>query len=144
MFCPPLRWCFVLRALSVPCFCSRPPAFAPGSSEVAVGLFWSFCILLSIICPSCTCTKLFLVPYSFFVFCCLRRRLSRCKHCSKVSRVPGPRSQPVSISKGHQSDKQVYSAQSLISHLGSNWFQPVLLCSTQRGFQQVVSSSAVL
>ena len=52
--------------------------------------FWSFCILLSIICPNCACMQLFLVPHSFFVFCCLRRCLSRCKHCSKVSQVPGP------------------------------------------------------
>ena len=58
--------------------------------------FWSFCILLFIICPKCACTQLFLVPYIFFVFCCLRRRLSRCKHCSKGSQVPGFRSQPVS------------------------------------------------
>ena len=48
------------------------PAFAPHSSEVAVGFFWSFCILLSIICPNCARLQLFLVPYSFFAFCCLR------------------------------------------------------------------------
>ena len=45
--------------------------------------FWSFCIFLSRICSNCACTHLFLVPYSFFVFCC-----SRCKHCSKGSQVP--------------------------------------------------------
>ena len=61
------------------------PAFAPGSSEVAVEFFWSFCIFLSIICINCTCMQLFLIPSSFFVFCCLRRRLSRCKHYSKGS-----------------------------------------------------------
>ena len=43
--------------------------------------------LLLIICPNiAACVQLFLVPYSFFVFCCSRRRLSRCKHC----RVLGP------------------------------------------------------
>ena len=31
-----------------------------------------------------------LVPYSFFTFHCLRRHLSRCKHCSKMSQVSGP------------------------------------------------------
>ena len=36
------------------------PGFAPSSSEVAAGFFWS--ILLSIICPNGTCTKLLLVP----------------------------------------------------------------------------------
>ena len=31
--------------------------------------------------------QLFLVPYSFFVFCCWRRGVSRCKHCSKGFQV---------------------------------------------------------
>ena len=52
--------------------------------------FWSFCILLTIICPNCTCTQLFLVPYSLFVFCCPRRHSSRCKHRSKGSQLPVP------------------------------------------------------
>ena len=72
-------------------FAPDPPAFAPGSSEVAVGLLGLFCVLLSIIFPSCTCMQLFLVPYSFFVFCCSKRDLSRCKHCSTAAN--GPRSQ---------------------------------------------------
>ena len=49
---------------------------------------WSFCILLFIIFPNCASTQLFLVPYSFFVFCCWRRPLPRCKHCNKGSQVP--------------------------------------------------------
>ena len=60
------------------------PAFAPGSSKVAVGgfgLFWSR------ICPNYTWMQLFLVPYSFFVFCCWRRGVSRCKYCSKGFQV---------------------------------------------------------
>ena len=52
--------------------------------------FWSFCILLTIICPNCTCTQLFLVPYSLFVFCCSRRHSSRCRHHSKGSQLPVP------------------------------------------------------
>ena len=32
--------------------------------------------------------QLFLSPYSLFVCCCWRRRLSRCKHCSKGPQVP--------------------------------------------------------
>ena len=71
----------------IPCFCSR--LFKGGSS-----VFESFCIFLRRICPNCACTELFLVPYSFFVFCCWRRGLSRCKHCSTAAK--GPRSQPVS------------------------------------------------
>jgi len=42
------------------------PAFAPGSSKVAVGLFWSIFHLLPRICPNCAHTQLFLVSYSFF------------------------------------------------------------------------------
>ena len=65
---------------------AQDPAFAPGTSEVAVGL-WPFCILLFTIAPTAHVVQLFLVPYSFFVLCCLRRCLSRCKHCSKGSKV---------------------------------------------------------
>ena len=49
--------------LPTPCFCPR--LFRSGSWA-----FWSLCICLSIICPNCTDTKLFLVPYilsSYFV-----------------------------------------------------------------------------
>ena len=51
------------------------PAFAPGSSEVAVGCFVLFCflvffILLSTVSPNCT---FFLVPCSCVLFRCLRR-----------------------------------------------------------------------
>ena len=72
------------------------PAFALGSSIVAVGGgFLVFLYLLSIICPNCACTQLFLVLCSFFVFCCWRTGVSRCKHCSTAAK--GPRSQPVSV-----------------------------------------------
>ena len=70
------------------------PAFAPNTLLLPPALQkWQlegvFLVFLSIICPNCACTQLFLVPYSFFVFCCSKRRLSRCRHCSKVSQVPG-------------------------------------------------------
>ena len=64
------------------------PVLAPSSSEAAVGVFWSFHILLSVICPQYTCLQVFLVPYSFFVFYCSRRCLSRCKRSRKGSQVP--------------------------------------------------------
>ena len=48
--------------------------------------FCFFCIFLSVICPNFTCSCF--VFYSFFVFCCSRRHLSRCKHCCKKSQVP--------------------------------------------------------
>ena len=65
------------------------PAFAADSSKVAFGVFWSFCILfLYLIRSYCTCMKLFLIPYSFFVFCWLRKHLSRYKHCSQGSQIP--------------------------------------------------------
>ena len=40
---------------------------------IVAGGLWPFCILLFMICPNCAGTQLFLVPYSFFVFCCLKR-----------------------------------------------------------------------
>ena len=50
---------------------------------------------LSRICPNCACTSLVLVPCRFFVFCCWRRGVSRCKHCSTAAK--SPRSKPVSV-----------------------------------------------
>ena len=60
----------------------------PALQKWQLGFFGSFFNLLSIICPSCACTQLYLVPCSLFVFCCWRRHLSRCK-----PRRKGPRSQ---------------------------------------------------
>ena len=86
--CPPPWWCCVQGACAVPCFCSG--LFRSGGWSL-----WSLCILLSRICPNCACTQLFLIPYSFFVFCRSRRRLSRCENCGTAAE--GPRSQPVSF-----------------------------------------------
>ena len=93
-----LRWfthCFVggmFRGHAVTCFCSLLlRSGGPG--------FWSLCILLSMICFSCTCTQLFLVPYSFFVFCCWRRCFSS-KPFSKGSQV-----QPVSVGDSFSSSR---------------------------------------
>ena len=64
--------------------------------------FWSFGILLFMICPSCPCTRLFLVPYSFFVFGCvwfLKETFVQVQACS-VTR--GPRSQTPAWLKTHQ------------------------------------------
>ena len=44
--------------------------------------------LLSRICSYCTCMQLFLVPYNCFLFCCLRRGVSSCKHCSTAAKDP--------------------------------------------------------
>ena len=68
----------------VPCFHSQH--LGSGSWFVAF-----LCILLFIICPNCACVYLFLVPYSFFVFCHSRRHLFRCK--CKLS-VESSRSSP--------------------------------------------------
>ena len=71
------------------------PAFAPGSSKVAVGFYGLLVSFGFRICLNCSCMQLFLVAYSFFVFCCSRRGVSRCKHCNTTAK--SPRSQPVSI-----------------------------------------------
>ena len=39
---------------------------APGKWQLG---FWSLCILLFMICPSCTSRQVFVVPCSLFVFC---------------------------------------------------------------------------
>ena len=43
--------------------------------------------ILFIICSNLTCVQSYLVPYHFFIFCCSRRLLFRCKHCRKGSLV---------------------------------------------------------
>ena len=70
-----------LLSVPTPCFCSW--LFRSGTWA-----FWFVCILLSVICSNCASTQLLLVPYSFTVFCCSRRCVFRCKHCSKGSQVP--------------------------------------------------------
>ena len=83
--CPPPWWYWVQGSCTVPCFFSwhlRSGGWVLVSFKI---------ILLLISCPNCPCMQLFLVPYSFFAFCCWRKHLSRCKHCcSKGSQVPGP------------------------------------------------------
>ena len=44
-----------------------------------------------------TCSYFSSISYSFFVFCCPRRGVSRCKHCSPAAK--GSRSQPLSRAK---------------------------------------------
>ena len=56
--------------------------------------FWSLYLFVQNLPQLCMCTFI-LVLYSFFVLCCLRRNLSRCKHCSIVAE--GPRSRSVSF-----------------------------------------------
>ena len=50
--------------------------------------FLVFFYLLSRICPNCVSMQLFLVPYNFFAFCCSRKGVSRCKHCSTAAKGP--------------------------------------------------------
>ena len=70
--------------LPTPCFCSR----LLKSGRWVFSLFVSF---RSKICPYWARMQLFLVLYSFFVFCCSRRGVSGCKLCSITAK--GPRSQ---------------------------------------------------
>ena len=75
-------------ACTVPYICFEHSIFAPGSSEMAVGFFFPFLSFWSRICPNGARTQLFLVPYSFCVFCCSRRAVSRCKHCGTAAKCP--------------------------------------------------------
>ena len=62
------------------------PVFALGTSEVTVGVL-AFLYLVVHNLSHCSGMQSFLVPFSFFVSCCLRF-LSRCKQCTKGSQVP--------------------------------------------------------
>ena len=57
-----LRWCYMQEACTVPCFCSQHPVFAPGSSKVEVGLFWSLYLLGAEFAP--TAHAWFFIPVS--------------------------------------------------------------------------------
>ena len=90
--------------------------------------FWSFCIL-SIICPSCVCTQLFLVPYSFFVSVAAG---DVCPGASTAAKGPG--SQPMSLwCCGHS----LSSAFSVFTA----WISSFIMC---RHFWNTVSVSASL
>ena len=100
MVCPPPWWCWVQGVCAVPCFCSWHSVYAPGSSKLSVGFFGLSEFWGSRIWSNCTCMQLFLVLYIyiyiyiyifFFAFCCSRRGVSRCKHCSTTAK--GSRSQ---------------------------------------------------
>ena len=65
--------------------CAQYPAFAPGSSKVAFGIFGLFVSFVQNL-PQLHIHAFILVPYSFFVFCCLKRGVSRCKHCSPLAK----------------------------------------------------------
>ena len=77
-WCAPLRWRCRQEAGTEFCFCSR--LFNSGS-----WVFWSLCIFCPETAPKYAPTQLILVPDSFFAYCCSRRGVSRCKHCSKGS-----------------------------------------------------------
>ena len=62
----------------------RIPCFCPGSLEAAAG-FLVFLYLVHNL-PQLHLHPAIFSPFGFFVFCFRRRRLSRCKHCSKGTR----------------------------------------------------------
>ena len=78
--------------------CTQYPRFAPDPRDFLQALeavegfsFLFFLISLylsSRIFPNSACPQFFLVSYSFLVFCCWRRGLTRCIHCSRGSQVP--------------------------------------------------------
>ena len=66
--------------------CSRDHVLllrAPQKWQLVCGFF----LYLVHNCPDRPWVQLFLVPYSFFVFCCRRRHLPRCKHSSEKAQV---------------------------------------------------------
>ena len=98
--CPPFRWCCVQGACTVPCFCYQLPVFAPGSSEVAVGLFCGFFVSFVQNLPQ---LHMHTVTFSPFQFLPVLRFVERCvqvqalQHCSRGSQVPA--CHPISVEK---------------------------------------------
>ena len=76
----PLAFAVCRDHTAVPCFCSGHLR----SSSWVFGLF----ISCSKFVPTAHVHSYFLLPYSFFIFCCSRKHLSRCKHCRQGSQVP--------------------------------------------------------
>ena len=85
--------CFVNPSGGVNCREHASTLLLLWAFKSGIWVFWSLCVFCPEFVdktPNCECMKLFLVPYNFFVFCCWKRGLSRCKHCSTCSK--GPRS----------------------------------------------------
>lgn len=99
----------------------------------AVGVFGLFVSFRSRICSNYACMQLFFFSYSFFVFCCSRSGVSRCKHCSTAAQ--GPRAQPVSLSwwlRGGGQEQMLESPVNLPMELG---LLPVFRESLPKGFK---------
>ena len=109
-----LRWCCVQGASAAPCFCS-------GRSSSDSGLqkrqFEASLHLLSKICPHCAYRQLFLIPYSFLVFRCLRRGVFRYKHCSTSAKDPDPNLSHSPKKTLHPYSKGVRGSRSLVLKL---------------------------
>ena len=69
----------------------------PQKWQLDFGLFVS----RSQFAPAARAHSYFQVPYSFLIFCCSRRSLSRCRNCSKGSQIPACLTCKVVIG-GHQ------------------------------------------
>ena len=70
------------------------PVCAQGSSDVAIGFLVSLYLWVQNLYHLHR-TQLFVVPYSFFAFCCSKRVVSKSKYYRTVAK--DPRSQPVSV-----------------------------------------------
>ena len=99
VFCSPLWWCGVQGACPVPCFCSWHLFLLLALQKWQLG-FLVFLYLFVHDLPQLHMHTVILVPYSFFVFCCLQKGLSRCEHCSKGSGVPACLTETVLVKKG--------------------------------------------
>ena len=93
MVCPPLWWCSEQGACAGPCFCPQHPAFAPGSSEMAVG-FLVFLYLVHNLPQLCMHAVIF-SPLWFLCILLLEKVFVWVQALQQ--RVPDPRSQSVSI-----------------------------------------------
>ena len=80
--CPLLRWCPEQGAHTVLCFCS-------GLFKSSSVVFWSLCIF-RVQNSNCEYTWIFLIPYSFFLFCSQGEVCPGANTSALPRRVPGP------------------------------------------------------
>ena len=89
--CTPLGWWCVQGACSIPWFSPKFLFLLQALHKWQLGCF--FCFLVSMylcleLAPTAHAQNYFWGPCSLFAFCCWRRHVSMCKHCSKGSQNP--------------------------------------------------------
>ena len=91
--CTPLGWWCVQGACSIPWFSPKFLFLLQALHKLQLGFFLLLLLLFSLylcleLAPTAHAQNYFWGPCNLFVFCCWRRYVSMCKHCSKGSQIP--------------------------------------------------------